>query len=111
MTKIAAYRRARRIRRGKTSRVNRIVPREQTRITQVHMDLHHIAKRSSVRLQNGNNVINGLLRLLLNAVADQPAMDRVDRTRSANEIAGTTSPRFRVSPAYSFKIPLISILR
>ena len=64
------------------------------------MDLHHIAKRSSVRLENGNNVINGLLRLLLNAVADQPAMDRVDRTRSANEdeipgppSLGISSPR------------------
>jgi len=47
---------------------------------EVHMDLHSIANRSPVRLENGNNVIHGLLRLLLNAVADQPAIDRVDRT-------------------------------
>lgn len=85
MTKIAAYGRARRIRRRKTPRVNRVVSREQTRITQVHVDLHHIAKRSSVRLENGDNVIDGLFRLLLNAVTDQPSTDRVDRTRSANE--------------------------
>ena len=38
------------------------------------MDLHHIANRSSVRLENGNIVIHGLLRLLLNAVAGPPAI-------------------------------------
>ena len=45
-------------------------------------------------LKNGGDVIDGLLRLLLNAVAYQLSGDRVDGTRSSHkeEIPGPPSP-------------------
>ena len=49
------------------------------------MDLHHIAEEKLHPPQEWQQCYQLSAPLLLNVVADQPAIDRVDRTRSANE--------------------------
>jgi hypothetical protein len=56
---------------AKNGGINCVVAREETRVAEVSIDLDHIAKGSAVSLENGGDVIDSPVRLLLNAVADQ----------------------------------------
>jgi hypothetical protein len=81
------------IRPRKTTSINCVVAQEETRVAEVGIDLDYITKRSAVCLEDGGDVIDGLLRLFLNVVADQLSGDRVDGTRSGykQEIPGPPS--------------------
>src|SRR6185369_11816795 len=99
MAEIAADGRARRIWPRKTSAINRVVTQEKTCITEVNVHLHYVAKGSSICFKNCGDIIDGLLCLLLNAVADQFSGSRVDGTRSGYENEIPCAPSLGVSPS------------
>src|SRR6185369_16653836 len=99
MAEIAADGRARRIWPRKTSAIDRVVTQEKTCITEVNVHLHYIAKGSSICFKNCGDIIDGLLCLLLNAVADQFSGSRVDGTRSGYENEIPCAPSLGVSPS------------
>jgi len=58
---------------------------KETQVTEVGVDLDHITKGCAVCFKNGGDAIDGLLRLLFDAVAHQLPGDRVDGTRSSHK--------------------------
>ena len=80
MSQVAADGRAHGIRPRKALGIDGVVALEETRVAKVDVDFHHIAQGSAISGENGGNVVDGLIGLLLNVVADQLATHWVDRT-------------------------------
>jgi len=71
-----------------TTSINRVIACEETQIAEVCVDLDYVAKESAVCLENSGSVIDSLLRLSLNAVANQFSDDRVDGTHPCRSPRG-----------------------
>jgi hypothetical protein len=71
MSQIAADSSSHRIGLRESARVDRVVARKEAGVTEVDSHLDHISQRCPVRFQNGCNIVDGLLRLLLDVVSDE----------------------------------------
>jgi hypothetical protein len=99
MAEIAADGRAHGIKPRKTSALNCVVAHEKARITEVNVHLYYIAEGNSVCFENCGDIIDGLLCLLLDAVADQFSGSRVIGTRSGYEKEIPCPPSLGLSPS------------
>src|ERR1039457_7078908 len=99
MPEIAAHSSAHRIRLRKAPRIHCVVAREKTGVAKVYRNFDHVAKRGAVRLEDGGNVVDGLLGLLFNRIAHQYSAGRIYRTGAGHEDEIPSSPSLGVRPS------------
>ncbi len=97
MSQIAAHRRSYRIRLREALRIHRVVAREEAGIAEVYRHLDHVGQGSAIGGQDCRDVVDGLLRLPLDVVANEFSGHRIDWPRPSHKDEISGSPSLGVS--------------